>query len=109
MTDATHEPEELHKRAWANTALGELLEPSATAEDTELGDEIGVAPPQLHFFEEGLARGVRSQCAAIRPVRRQRVIDVDHAHDLRKQRDCVASEAVWISAAVQPFVMRPHD
>jgi hypothetical protein len=70
---------------------------------------------------ESAALGIRQQVArrlfgrqrgTIRPLRGQRIENVDDADDLGEEWDLVAAQRVGIAAPVQPFVMaqddRPH-
>ena len=49
------------------------------------------------------------QRRSVRPLRRQRIEDVDDAHDLREQRDGIAAQPVRVAAPVQPFVVMAND
>src|SRR5436190_23970243 len=83
------------------------------------GRHAGDAEEGLDMFAQELAAGGFLQQVARRiflrqrwtvgPMRRQRIVDVTDADDLREQRHLVASKSLRISAAVEPLVMAPDD
>ncbi len=72
---------------------------------------IRSAAPQAApgFVEQLFAGSLRRKRRLVWTLRRERVEDVDDAHDLGEQRNGVSFEAVRIAAAVEQLVMVAHD
>src|SRR5687767_8466635 len=66
------------------------LQHTRATERCELANEIGPAPAPFGFLLERGARVLSAHRRPIRSIGRQGIEDIDHAHDLRQERNLFA-------------------
>src|SRR5436309_13486657 len=88
-------PDSLPTGRWLNDGLQECFEHA-----------VGPPGPVPRELRQRLVRRPRG---LIRPGARERVVDVEHADDLRGEWDFIALEAVGVTGPVVPLVVRADD
>ena len=74
----------------------------------ESKDDLGIKLTPNRLSETHASDAARHR-VAIRPIGSHRVISVCDSDDSRKERNIVPAKTIWISLAINPFVMVAHD
>src|SRR5678809_971001 len=78
-------------------------------EASKVLDKIVTAPSSHRLFAQDLDRFSTRPHRLIGPRRGDRLVGVDQPDDLRRQRDRVTFDAVWVPRAVQPLMVVTDD